>query len=97
MDGNTLAGSQAASTMEKETPAATDGKPASVASDLKYEDETVVKLGPMFPADVTELQKIQTNDPSFEYPTGMRLALTVLALCLSVFLVALVSACPESW
>ena len=83
-DDNTLAGSKAAS-MEKETATPSEGL-----------DETIVKLDPMFPTDVAELQKIQTHDPTFEYPTGLKLGLTVLALCLSVFLVALVSCLPAN-
>jgi hypothetical protein len=37
----------------------------------------------------SELARIQTSDPNYEYPTGLKLGLTMLALCLSVFLVAL--------
>lgn len=42
--------------------------------------------------DVQEnLQRIMTSGEGVEYPTGMRLGLISLALCLSVFLMALVS------
>jgi hypothetical protein len=37
-----------------------------------------------------ELKKIQTSEEGVEYPTGVRLGLITLALCLSVFLMALV-------
>lgn len=89
-DDATLAGSEATSTLEKEPGTE---RPASQASARVHDVEVDVKVNPMFPADVTELQKIRTSDPSFSYPTGLRLVLTMIALCLSVFLVALVSAC----
>ena len=38
-----------------------------------------------------ELTKIMTSGEGVEYPTGVRLGLISLALCLSVFLMALVS------
>lgn len=38
-----------------------------------------------------ELNRVTTSDEGMEYPTGMKLGLICLALCLSVFLVALVS------
>lgn len=36
-----------------------------------------------------ELQRVQTSEDGVEYPTGMKLAFISLALCLSVFLIAL--------
>lgn len=43
------------------------------------------------PADTTvELTKIMTSAEGVEYPTGLKLGLISLALCLSVFLIALV-------
>jgi hypothetical protein len=40
-----------------------------------------------------ELKQIQTSESGIEYPSGLRLNLISLALCLSVFLMALV--CPR--
>lgn len=37
-----------------------------------------------------ELKQIQTSESGMEYPSGLRLSLISLALCLSVFLMALV-------
>lgn len=37
-----------------------------------------------------ELDRVLTSGEGIEYPTGLRLGLIVLALCLSVFLMALV-------
>lgn len=42
-----------------------------------------------------ELQKVLTSGEGVEYPTGMKLGLISLALCLSVFLMALVSISPK--
>lgn len=45
----------------------------------------------VIPADATvELTKIMTSAEGVEYPTGLKLGLISLALCLSVFLIALV-------
>ena len=41
-----------------------------------------------------QLTKIMTSGEGVEYPTGVRLGLISLALCLSVFLMALVSGRP---
>jgi hypothetical protein len=41
-----------------------------------------------------ELTRVMTSGEGIEYPTGVKLGLISLALCLSVFLMALVSAAP---
>lgn len=42
-----------------------------------------------------ELKQIQTSESGIEYPSGLRLNLISLALCLSVFLMALVRPVPQ--
>jgi hypothetical protein len=41
----------------------------------------------------TKLEQVFTREDGVEYPTGVRLGLVMLALCLAVFLLALV--CPR--
>lgn len=56
----------------------------------RQEQENDAPLDPKEAAAV-ELRKIQTSDEGNVYPTGLKLGLISLALCLSVFLMALVS------
>ena len=44
-----------------------------------------------------DLKQIQTSESGIEYPSGLRLNLISLALCLSVFLMALVSHTPINY
>lgn len=53
-------------------------------------EKTIVETSPM--EEAAALEKL-SDEP--EYPTGLKLAVIMMALCLSVFLVALVS--PLSW
>jgi hypothetical protein len=48
---------------------------------------------------VEEVKTVETaeQEPEIEYPHGLKLAIITLALCLSVFLVALVSSSPAKW
>ena len=42
-----------------------------------------------------ELNRVMTSGEGVEYPTGIKLGLVTLALCLSVFLMALVKPLPS--
>lgn len=55
----------------------------------KREESTVVE-------EAKTLDKPEEED-EIEYPHGLKLAVITLALCLSVFLVALVSSFPTMW
>ena len=45
---------------------------------------------------VEEAKALDTEEAEIEYPHGLKLAVITLALCLSVFLVALVSSSPTT-
>jgi hypothetical protein len=47
-------------------------------------------------AALEEAKALDTEEAEIEYPHGLKLAVITLALCLSVFLVALVSSCATT-
>lgn len=58
------------------------GSPSPMPSVHDDEKEAVAVAG-------TEIHKVNTSAEGVEYPTGLKLGLISLALCLSVFLMAL--------
>lgn len=80
---------------EKETTTTTtpSSKSPSVHEDLQHESSPVElkKTTSAREVQAEELQRINTSGEDVEYPTGIKLALITLALCMSVFLMALVS------
>lgn len=58
--------------------------PVSSNPEVRYPGETHANV-----VAENELKRIQTSDSTIAYPTGTKLALITLALCLSVFLMAL--------
>jgi hypothetical protein len=70
---------------EEEAAAAASSTPDSYAQEKAGLEEVKVSA-----EDGSDLKKIRTSDSNVEYPTGVKLGLISLALCLSVFLMALV-------
>jgi hypothetical protein len=70
-----------------------NSKTPSVHEVLKHESSPVElkKTRSAKEVQAEELQRINTSAEGVEYPTGIKLGLISLALCLSVFLMALVS------
>jgi hypothetical protein len=70
---------------EKEREAGAETSPSlSVNEKAKQQKEIEAKMGGH------DLSKIKTSETGVEYPNGVKLGLITLALCLSVFLMALV-------
>jgi hypothetical protein len=79
---------------EKDTTTTTsNSKAPSVHEELRNETSPVElkKTRSAKEVQAEELQRINTSAEGVEYPTGVKLGLISLALCLSVFLMALVS------
>jgi hypothetical protein len=77
-----------ASAMESERPTREPTRSPSPAPTHKDEEHELKKVMSVAEAQA-ELSKVMTSGEGIEYPTGLKLNLISLALCLSVFLMAL--------
>lgn len=89
--------SSASSTMhEKPGAGSTEKTPEATTSAQEGDNNNAIELNrTRSAADVQqeELNRVMTSADGVEYPTGVKLQLISLALCLSVFLMALVCFC----
>ncbi|KAI2640361.1 putative efflux pump [Hypomontagnella submonticulosa] len=93
----TLAGSNASFTdrsRDEKTPPSRD-QPSDSASSVDFDEEPREKIQELAKHSTAHsrngepMHQIQTREDGTEYPTGLKLGLITLALCLSVFLMAL--------
>jgi hypothetical protein len=87
-------GGQQLHEVEEPTRDLVEEPPAPESTAVKQEPTELHKVTSAKDAAEVELTRIMTSGDGVEYPTGAKLQLICLALCLSVFLMALVLALP---
>ena len=78
---------------EKDLGTSYHSRPASVRSNHSFKKEAAIIADEKDVEDVKETEPVDDSS----YPHGLKLAVIVVGLCLSVFLVALVSLSPRTW